>query len=82
MSQRFRNKYVLPVTAFLEILFAAGCTNSKDRQSDARIEAEELQMQGRQMPSFNLPSPLSEDTAISSGSLEGKVLPVSFFASW
>jgi len=82
MSRRFKYKYVLPVTAFLALLFIAGCTNSNDRQSDARTGVEELHMQGRQMPSFHLPSPLPEDTVISSGSLEGKVLLVSFFASW
>lgn len=82
MNQWTVFKYVLPVTALLALLFVAGCTNSNDRQTEARIGVEELQMQGRQMPSFNLPSPLSEDTAIPSGSLEGKVLLVSFFASW
>ena len=34
------------------------------------------------MPSFNLPSPLSEDSLTSSDSLHGKVVLVSFFASW
>ena len=82
MNQRSRYKYVLPVTALLALFFIAGCTNSNDRQSDARTGVEELHMQGRQMPSFHLPSPLPEDTAISNGSLEGKVLLVSFFASW
>jgi len=82
MSQWILYKYVLPVTAFLALLFIAGCTNSNDRQPDAHTGVEELQKQGRQMPSFNLPSPLPEETAISSGSLEGKVLLVSFFASW
>jgi thiol-disulfide isomerase/thioredoxin len=82
MNQWTVFKYVLPVTALLALLYVAGCTNSNDRQSDTRIGVEELQMQGQQMPSFNLPSPLSGDTAVSSGSLEGKVLLVSFFASW
>jgi thiol-disulfide isomerase/thioredoxin len=82
MSQWTIFKYVLPVTALLTLFFVGGCTNSNDRQSDARIGVEELQMQGRRMPSFNLTSLLSEDTAISSGSLGGKVLLVSFFTSW
>ncbi|MEN8232141.1 MAG: TlpA disulfide reductase family protein [Thermodesulfobacteriota bacterium] len=34
------------------------------------------------MPSFNLPSLQSGDTFISSDSLKGKVVLISFFASW
>lgn len=75
-------KYVLPVTALLTFLFIAGCTNSNDRQSDARIGIEDLLEQGRRMPSFNLPSPLSSNNLISSESLRGKVVLVTFFASW
>jgi thiol-disulfide isomerase/thioredoxin len=42
----------------------------------------EMSQEKRQMPSFNLPSPLSEDSFTSSESFKGKVVLVSFFTSW
>jgi thiol-disulfide isomerase/thioredoxin len=82
MNLRKIYKYCLPVTAVIILLLMAGCTDSSDRQSDSQIGIVDLQLQQRQMPSFNLQSPLSENSNISSDSLKGKVLLVSFFSSW
>ena len=75
-------KYILSVAALMVLLFVTGCTGSNEQESDARYGVEELQTQGRQIPSFNLPSPLAKDSIISSESLQGKVVLVDFFASW
>ena len=75
-------KYGLPVTAVIILLLMAGCTGQSDRESAPPSGIMEMSQEERQMPSFNLPSPLSEDSITSSESFKGKVVLVSFFASW
>jgi thiol-disulfide isomerase/thioredoxin len=75
-------KYGLPVTAVMILLLMAGCTGQSDRESTPPAGIMEMSQEERQMPSFNLPSPFSEVSSISSDSLKGKVLLVSFFSSW
>lgn len=75
-------KYFLSGTAIILLLAITGCTDSDDVEFTSKNGNTEQHMQGRQMPSFSLPSPLSEDTIISSHSLQGKVVLVNFFASW
>jgi peroxiredoxin len=82
MSQRKIFKYGLPVTAVMLLFLMTGCTDSSDRQSDSQTGIVDLYLQQRQMPSFNLQSPLSGDSSISSDSLKNKVILVSFFSSW
>jgi thiol-disulfide isomerase/thioredoxin len=82
MHQSTIYKYILSVAALMLLLFMAGCTGSNEQQSDARYGVEDLQTQGRQMPSFSLPSPLAMKSVLSSESLQGKVVLVDFFASW
>lgn len=82
MNLRMLIRYSLPVIAVVIMLLLAGCTGRNEREESNPTGIIDISMQGRQMPSFHLPSPLSENTAISSGSFEGRVILVSFFASW
>ena len=75
-------KYGLPVTAVMMLFLMTGCTGSNNRQSDSQTGIVDLRLQQRQMPSFNLQSPLSGDSNISSDSLKDKVILVSFFSTW
>jgi thiol-disulfide isomerase/thioredoxin len=74
-------KYSFPVTAVAIMLLLAGCTDQIE-QGGTAVGVVEMSKEGRLMPSFNLPSPLSEDSLTSSDSFKGKVVLVSFFASW
>jgi thiol-disulfide isomerase/thioredoxin len=74
--------YSLTVTAIMLLLLMAGCTEQSDRKSTPAAGIMEMSQEKRQMPSFNLPSPLSEDSITSSESFKGKVVLVSFFTSW
>jgi thiol-disulfide isomerase/thioredoxin len=58
-----------------------GCSGQSDRESPP-AGIMEMSQEERQMTSFNLPSFLSEDSIKSSESFKGKVVLVSFFASW
>ena len=75
-------KYVLSVTAVILLLSITGCNGKDESNSTSSSGIVEMSNEGRQMPSFSLPSPLSEDTVLSSHSLQGKVVLVDFFASW
>ena len=75
-------KYSLYVILVFGSLLIAGCTGSSDQEPVSPTGIAELHKEGRQMPAFNLPSPLSGDTFTSSDSFKGKVVLVSFFASW
>jgi thiol-disulfide isomerase/thioredoxin len=72
----------LPVIAVMMLFLMTGCTGSNNRQSDSQTGIVDLRLQQRQMPSFNLQSPLSGDSNISSDSLKDKVILVSFFSTW
>ena len=74
-------RYSILVTVVFMALSQVGCTNQSERESSL-AGVVDMSAEGRQMPAFNLPSPLSEDTLTSSQSLKGKVVLVSFFASW
>ena len=82
MSRRALYKHIFSVTMILATLVIAGCTDSTDRQTESQTGIAELQKQGRRMPSFDLPSPASEEYGLSGDSLRGKVVLVAFFASW
>ena len=75
-------KYILSVTAVILSLSITGCKGQDKTNSSAPIGIVEMSNEGRQMPAFNLPTLLSEDTVLSSHSLQGKVVLVDFFASW
>ena len=82
MDMRKIYKYCLPVTAVMMLFLLTGCTGSNDKQSDSQTGIIDLHLQQRQMPSFDLQSPLSGDSSISNDSLKDKVVLVLFFASW
>ena len=75
-------KFCLPLVVVIILLATAGCSGSKEPESSSPTGVVEMSKEGRQMPSFNLPSLLAEDVIISSESFKGKVVLVSFFASW
>ena len=75
-------QYSIYVTIAFGLLLMASCTGSSDQEPVSPTGIAELHKEGRQMPAFNLPSPLSGDTFTSSESFKGKVVLVSFFASW
>ena len=77
-----KHKYCLPVMFFFVLLAVAGCSSSKDPKSSPPTGIVEMSKEGRQMPAFALPSPLSDESITISNSLQGKVVLVSFFASW
>ena len=77
-----KHKYCLPVVVFLVLLAATGCSSSKDPESSPPTGIVEMSKEGRQMPAFELLSPLSGESITTSNSLQGKVVLVSFFASW
>jgi thiol-disulfide isomerase/thioredoxin len=62
-------------------LSLVGCTNQNERKS-SQAGVVDMSTEGRQMPAFYLPSPLSEGALTSSESFKDKVVLVSFFASW
>jgi peroxiredoxin len=74
--------YSLYVILALGALLIAGCKDSSETELASPTGIGELHTEGRQIPSFNLPSLQSGDTFISSDSFQGKVVLVSFFASW
>jgi len=82
MSLRAIFKYSLPVTAIIMLVLLAGCSDQSERESNPGVGIIDMHLEKRQMPVFNLPSPLSEDIITTSESLKGKVVLVSFFASW
>jgi thiol-disulfide isomerase/thioredoxin len=77
-----KHKYCLPVLVFFVLQAVAGCSSSKDPESSPPTGIVEMSKEGRQMPAFKLPSPLSDESITISNSLQGKVVLVSFFASW
>lgn len=74
-------KYSILLAVVLMALSLVGCSNQSERESGL-AGVVDISAEGRQMPAFNLPSPLSEDALTSSQSFKGKVVLVSFFASW
>jgi peroxiredoxin len=74
-------RYSILLTVVLLALSLVGCSNQSERESSL-AGVVDMSTEGRQMPAFSLPSPLSEDTLTSSQSFKGKVVLVSFFASW
>lgn len=74
-------RYSILVTVIFMALSLVGCTNQSERESSL-AGVVDMSTEGRQMPSFNLPSPLSEEILTSSESFKGKIVLVSFFASW
>jgi len=83
MYSRFIYLHISAAAALLLLLLSiSGCSGSDDRESGAETGIKDLQVQGRKMPSFTLPRPLAEDNPVSSESLQGKVVLVTFFASW
>ena len=82
MNLREKLIYSLYVILALGTLLIAGCTGSSEPEPASPTGIVELHKEGRQMPAFNLSSPLSEDTFTSSDSFKGKVVLVSFFTSW
>ena len=74
--------YCLYVTLAFGLLLMAGCTSSSDPEPASPTGIMDLHKEGRQMPEFNLPSALSENSTISSEFFRDKVVLVSFFASW
>jgi thiol-disulfide isomerase/thioredoxin len=83
MNSRHIYQFVLTAAAFVVLLLAIpGCTEPDEREPGTKTGITNLQAQGRWMPSFTLPFPLAEGPAFSSDALAGKVVLVSFFASW
>ena len=82
MNLREKLIYSLYVILVLGAMLIAGCTGSSEPEPASPTGIVELHKEGRQMPTFYLPSPLSEDSLTSSESFKGKVVLVSFFASW
>jgi thiol-disulfide isomerase/thioredoxin len=74
-------RYIILTIVTLMALSLVGCTNQNERKS-SQDGVVDMSTEGRQMPAFYLPSPLSEDTFTSSESFKNKVVLVSFFASW
>jgi thiol-disulfide isomerase/thioredoxin len=74
--------YYLLAVMLLVQLAAAGCTGPDDLESTSPVVVVEMSREGRQMPAFNLPSLHTDDTITSSESLKGKVVLITFFASW
>jgi len=72
-------RYCLPVLIVVMSLLMTGCTSPTSQESTGVIE---LRDKGLQMPAFSLPSPLSDQSITTSESLKGKVVLVTFFASW
>jgi len=77
-----KHTYYLLAVMLLVQLAAAGCTDSGDLESTSPVGITEMSKEGRQMPVFSLPSLITDDSITTSESLKGKVLLVSFFASW
>jgi thiol-disulfide isomerase/thioredoxin len=67
---------------FFVLLAVAGCTNSNELEPTSPVGIVEMSKEGRQMPAFSLPSLLTEDPITNSESLKGKVILITFFASW
>lgn len=81
LMNRKHNYYILAVMFFV-LLAAIGCTDSNDLESTSRVGIVEMSNEGRQMPAFKLPSLHTDDSITTSESLKGKVVLISFFASW
>jgi peroxiredoxin len=64
------------------MLLLSGCTSRNDRESTKGSGVVDISRQEKQIPEFRLSSPISEETVTSSEALEGKVVLVTFFASW
>jgi thiol-disulfide isomerase/thioredoxin len=78
---RKRYYYLLAVIFFI-LLATAGCTDSGDLESTSTVGIIEMSNEGRHMPVFSLPSLHTDDSNTTSESLKGKVVLISFFASW
>lgn len=77
-----KHNYYLFALMFLVLLAVAGCSDSGDLKSTSPVGTVEMSKEGRQMPVFSLPSLLTEGSITNNESLKGKVVLVSFFASW
>ena len=75
-------KYVLSVASVMMLLLLTGCTGQNETNPTSPEGIVNLEKEGKQMPAFSLLTPFSEDTVISSDSLNNKVILVNFFASW
>lgn len=73
--------YSLPAAVVIMLLLA-GCTGRNDRESTKGAGVVDMSGQEKKIPEFSLSSPISEETFTSSEILEGKVVLITFFASW
>jgi thiol-disulfide isomerase/thioredoxin len=74
-------KYSLSAAAIIMLLLS-GCTGGNDRESTKGAGIVDISDQEKRIPEFNLSSPIPEEPVTSSEALEGKVVLVTFFASW
>ena len=74
-------KYSLAVVATIMLLLS-GCTGPNDRERTKGEGVVDISGQEKRIPEFSLPSPILDETFTSSETLEGKVVLVTFFASW
>lgn len=82
MESYIKHKYCLSLVVVIILLAIAGCSGSKEPESSSPTGIEEMSKEGRQMPAFSLPSLHTEASITNNESLQGKVVLVSFFASW
>jgi len=80
-AEQKKNYYLLAVIFFV-LLEVVGCTDSGDLESTSPVGIVEMSKDGRQMPVFNLPSLHTADSITTSESLKGRVVLISFSASW
>ncbi|MBW2467633.1 MAG: TlpA family protein disulfide reductase [Deltaproteobacteria bacterium] len=74
-------KYSLSAAAVIMLLLS-GCTGRNDRESTKGAGVVDISGQEKRVPEFRLSSPIPEETFTSNEVLEGKVVLVTFFASW
>jgi thiol-disulfide isomerase/thioredoxin len=77
-----KNNYYLLAVLFFVLLAVFGCTDSEDLEPTSPVGIVEMSKERRQMPVFSLPSLHTADSITTSESLKGKVVLISFFASW
>jgi thiol-disulfide isomerase/thioredoxin len=77
-----KHNYYLLAVLFFTLLAAPGCSDSGDLEFTSPAGITDMSKEGRQMPVFSLPSLITDDSITTSESLKGKVVLVSFFASW
>lgn len=81
MNLSWSLKYSLSAAAVIMLLLS-DCTGRNDRESPNGAGVVDISGQEKRAPEFHLSSPISEETVTSREALEGKVVLVTFFASW